>query len=205
MRTDGRVIEMRSMPMPDGGFVRTLTNITARKCAEDKVRHLADHDGLTGLVNRAAFHERLQEALAVADEDHGVAVMYLDLDHFKQVNDSLGHAAGDQLLVQAAQRMRGCVRASDVVARLGGDEFAVLLTRLPARSIASEIAQQLLSSIGAPYAIEGAAVQIGVSIGAAFAPLDGRDGDQLFQRADAALYEAKHSGRGTFWCCWRKA
>ncbi len=198
VRADGRVIELRSAPMAEGGFVRTYTDITARKRAEDKVRYLALHDELTRLVKRAAFHDRLAEALATADEDHCVAVMCLDLDRFKEINDTRGHRAGDELLARAAERMRGCVRASDLVARLGGDEFAVLLTCLPTPAIAAAIARDLLTEIAAPYALEGGLARIGVSIGIAFAPQDASKVDLLLQHADAALYEAKRMGRGRF-------
>jgi diguanylate cyclase (GGDEF)-like protein len=184
--------------MAEGGFVRTYTDITARKRAEDKVRYLALHDELTQLVKRAALHDHLEQALATADEDHCVAVMCLDLDRFKEINDTRGHKAGDQLLARAAERMRGCVRASDLVARLGGDEFAILLTCLPTPSIAAAIARDLLTEIAAPYALEGGLARVGLSIGIAFAPQDGSKVDQLLQRADAALYEAKRMGRGRF-------
>jgi diguanylate cyclase (GGDEF)-like protein len=198
-RPDGRIVEVRSMPMAAGGFVRTYSDITERKAAEDKVHYLAHHDNLTRRVNRVVFHERLEQALAMARTSRrGTAVLYLDLDHFKAVNDTRGHAVGDRVLAEAAQRMRASVRAVDTVARFGGDEFAIILPFLESRETAGHLAERLTSSLAQPYVIENIPSCIGVSIGIAIFPDDGLSADELVRHADAALYEAKHAGRSTF-------
>jgi diguanylate cyclase (GGDEF)-like protein len=198
-RPDGRIVEMRSIPLASGGFVRTYTDITIRKNAEEKVRYLAHHDDLTRLINRPAFQERLEDALSMARATRrGMAVMYLDLDRFKDVNDTRGHNVGDRVLSEAAQRMRLCVRATDTVARLGGDEFAVILPFLDSPDTAAELAGRLVSAIAEPFGLDGAPAQVGVSIGIAMFPQDALGADQLLQCADAALYEAKRAGRGSF-------
>src|SRR5262249_4463240 len=126
-RPDGRVIEVRNVPTDSGGFVRTYTDITIRKLSEAKVEYLAHHDDLTRLVNRNAFRERLREVLEMSQASRrGAAILYIDLDRFKQVNDTRGHVVGDKVLAEAAQRMRLAVRAIDTVARFGGDEFAIV-------------------------------------------------------------------------------
>lgn len=154
---------------------------------------MAEHDSLTGLANRLLFTRRLSHALA---EGGMVALHLIDLDDFKEVNDSLGHAAGDALLLAAASRMRACLRPADLLARLGGDEFAVVQTGLAAPAEADATAARLLRALGAPYAIEGMTLRAGASIGIAIGPADGVDGPALLQRADIALYRAKAGGRG---------
>jgi diguanylate cyclase (GGDEF)-like protein len=198
-RPDGRIVEMRSIPVESGGFVRTYTDITARKNAEEKAQYLAHHDDLTQLINRPAFLARLQEALSMARANLcGMAVMYLDLDRFKEINDTRGHNAGDRVLSEAARRMRACVRSTDTVARLGGDEFAVILPSLDKAEIAIELAERMVSAIGEPFVLDGSPAQVGASIGIALFPQDAFDAGQLLQCADAALYEAKHAGRGGY-------
>lgn len=192
-------------PMPDGGWVATYEDASERTRAAARVRFLAHHDPLTELPNRVLFHEHLDEAMRKvagrrADRQDGVALLCLDLDRFKQVNDTLGHAAGDTLLVAAARRLRGCVRGSDFVARLGGDEFAVIhhAARLPGS--AEAIAQRIIDTLGAPYEIQGRQVVVGVSIGIAGAgeAHGGTDAHAVLKNADVALYRAKSAGRGTF-------
>ena len=198
-RPDGRVIEVRSIPLTGGGFVRTYTDITARKKAEDRVRYLAHHDDLTQLVNRVAFRERLQQAFALARAStRGVAVLCLDLDRFKEINDTRGHDAGDRVLAETAQRMRASVRAVDTVARLGGDEFAIILPFLENEEAARQLATRLVASVAEPFLIDGSAARIGVSIGIAIYPKDSASVDELLLHADGALYRAKHAGRNTF-------
>jgi diguanylate cyclase (GGDEF)-like protein len=198
-RPDGRVIEVRSIPLGAGGFVRTYTDITARKIAEDRVRYLAHHDDLTQLVNRVAFRERLQQAFALARTSaRGVAVLYLDLDRFKEVNDTRGHEAGDRVLAESAQRMRASVRSVDTVARLGGDEFAIILPFLESEEAARQLAARLVAGLAEPFVINGAPARIGVSIGIAIHPADSASVDELLLHADGALYEAKRAGRNTF-------
>jgi diguanylate cyclase (GGDEF)-like protein len=198
-RPDGRVIEVRSNPMDGGGFVRTYLDITDRKTAEDRVRYLAHHDDLTRLVNRVAFRERLQSAMSMARTSRrGTALLYLDLDHFKQVNDSRGHNVGDRVLAEAALRMQAAVRKGDTVARLGGDEFAIILPGFEGRGTAETLAKRLVMELARPFEINNAPSSIGVSIGIAIHPTDGLTADELLRSADAALYDAKHAGRNTF-------
>jgi diguanylate cyclase (GGDEF)-like protein len=198
-RPDGRVLEVRSIPVAAGGFVRTYTDITQRKTAEEKVHYLAHHDDLTRLVNRVAFRDRLQQAMGMARASgRGLAVQYLDLDHFKQINDTRGHDAGDRVLAEAAQRMCAAVRTVDTVARLGGDEFAIVLPFLEGEDAAAQLASRLVACLSEPYRVDADSMRIGVSIGIAIFPRDGLAVDTLLQRADAALYDAKRAGRNTF-------
>jgi diguanylate cyclase (GGDEF)-like protein len=198
-RPDGRVIEVRSNPMAAGGFVRTYLDITDRKTAEDRVRYLAHHDDLTRLVNRVAFRERLQDAMAMARTSaRGTTLLYLDLDHFKQVNDTRGHNVGDCVLSAAALRMQAAVRTNDTVARLGGDEFAIILPSFDDRGAAETLAKRLVLELAKPFEINNVPSLISVSIGIAIHPIDGLTADELLHSADAALYDAKHAGRNTF-------
>jgi diguanylate cyclase (GGDEF)-like protein len=196
---NGRVVEIRSVPRPGGGAVRTYTDITQRKNAEERTRYFAHHDDLTRLVNRAIFRKRLEEAITLASSDRrGLAVFYLDLDRFKQVNDSRGHEVGDRVLIEAAKRMRGAVRSIDTVARIGGDEFAIILPFLEDPEAAIVLAQRLIALMGNPFVIDVEPSTIGVSIGIALFPQHGLAIDTLLRHADRALYVAKHSGRNTY-------
>jgi diguanylate cyclase (GGDEF)-like protein len=195
-RPNGCVIEVHSTVLPGGGLVRTYTDITARRSAEERVRFIAHHDFLTELASRAAFHERL--TMALADSERPFAVLFLDLDRFKAVNDTLGHDAGDRLLVEVAVRMRASVREHDLVARMGGDEFAIL-QMLPDRGAQpAALAERLLATVTEPYDLGTRSVQIGVSIGIALYPEDGTTPDVLLRQADIALYRAKSNGRNTY-------
>ncbi|TWI44330.1 PAS domain S-box-containing protein/diguanylate cyclase (GGDEF)-like protein [Pseudoduganella flava] len=186
--------------------VAIVEDITERKKAQEDLRrameqsyHLANHDPLTGLANRAQFPDRLRDALAYARrDDHMVALHLLDLDRFKLINDCLGHHVGDVLLRQVAERIRTHIRASDLAARLGGDEFVVIQTHLADPTAASALAEKLVETLGRPYAIEGQEVHSGASLGIAVYPLDAQDGEQLMKLADLALYEAKGRGRYNF-------
>ena len=195
----GRSIRIIEEPMTGGGWVATLEDITAWREAQEKLAYLAHHDPLTSLPNRTKFREDLEQTLRLVNRDGRVAVLCLDLDHFKEINDSLGHPIGDDLLKDVACRLRTSVREGDTVARLGGDEFAIVQagTDLQA-SESSSLAERLVEILGAPYVIQGHQLNIGVSIGIAFAPNDGEDPDQLLKNADMALYRAKEDGRGTY-------
>jgi diguanylate cyclase (GGDEF)-like protein len=198
-RPDGRVLEMRSVPLPGGGVVRTYTDITERKEAEDKVRYLAHHDDLTRLPNRVAFQERLDHALSISRASgRGAAVLYLDLDGFKQVNDTHGHEIGDRVLAESARRMQACVRAMDTVARFGGDEFAIVVPFLEDPAVAARLAERLVQRLSEPFAFDAVAASIGTSVGIALFPQDAASARELLQQADRALYEAKKAGRGTY-------
>ena len=181
------------------GFVAILRDNTERRLAEQNTFFLANHDLLTGLPNRARFLERLHEALINADRDHTrVAVLLLDLDRFKTINDTLGHHAGDQLLRLVSQRLSQCVRETDTVARLGGDEFVLILTRLKSLSSAELIAENIIRELAKPFSIESYAVNSGASVGIAFYPQDGGDSGELLQKADLAMYRAKATGRSRY-------
>ncbi|MBF0283882.1 MAG: diguanylate cyclase [Magnetococcales bacterium] len=175
----------------------TLAGIIERKRMEQKLNHLAHHDVLTNLPNRMLFHEHLDQALALAARHQNkMAVMLIDLDRFKQVNDTLGHAAGDELLVETSQRIKGCLRASDTVARMGGDEFAVILMDIE-HSGAGGVAGKIIKSLTAPFLIQGQTCHIGASIGIALYPDHGTR-DSLLARADEAMYQVKKGGRNDY-------
>lgn len=196
-RPNGTVLEICSVPLPGGGLVRTFTDVTVRKNSEALVAHMARHDELTGLANRILFHERIEQAVVQSKKSgQSFAVLLLDLDRFKDVNDTLGHAAGDALLKIAAQRLCQSVRESDTVARLGGDEFAIVQVAIEGSADAEAMCRRVLSRMGEAYEISGHAVDIGTSIGVALAPQDGFDADGLLKKADIALYTVKTSGRG---------
>ncbi len=172
--------------------------IVALHRAQRSLAHRAAHDDLTGLPNRAAFHECLSEASEHLTRHRQMyAVLALDLDGFKDVNDAYGHAAGDELLRQIAQRMRHSLREGDVVARLGGDEFAVLQLSVSEREAAVRLAERLIAEVNMPYCIEGRSIGINVSVGIALAPECG-DGEALLRAADEASYEAKRAGKGLY-------
>jgi diguanylate cyclase (GGDEF)-like protein/PAS domain S-box-containing protein len=176
-----------------------VMDVTAKRQAEARIAHMAHHDALTGLPNRALFHERLDEALLrVRRERERLAVLYLDLDQFKTVNDTLGHPAGDKLLGAVADRLRTCLRECDMIARFGGDEFAVLQIGLAGPHEAGTLAERIVALLSEPYEIVGQQVVIGASAGIALAPADGKTAEQLLGNADMALYQAKENGRRTF-------
>jgi two-component system, cell cycle response regulator len=175
--------------------VQTL-QLVAEK-ARERERFLAFHDPLTGLANRQLFFDRLEHALAQARRNGDLlAVLYLDLDGFKAINDSIGHAAGDQVLCEAAQRLKSCLRDSDTIARLGGDEFAVVALQLSEPSDVFPIADKLLQSLKEPIVVSDQPRQLGVSIGVSLFPLDAPDVKLLIQRSDLAMYGAKREGKG---------
>lgn len=194
-RPDGRVIEIFSVPIEGGGVLRTYTDISERKRAEERIRHMARHDGLTSLVNREVFLEHLAGATQASVKGSRFAVHFIDLDHFKPINDRLGHAIGDKVLAIAADRMRQVARAGDVVARMGGDEFAILQFSVEDTQDATVLAQRVLRSLERPIDVEGERLQIGASIGIAIFPEDGQEADILLRNADTAMYASKAGGR----------
>jgi diguanylate cyclase (GGDEF)-like protein/PAS domain S-box-containing protein len=191
---DGRTIAVSLEPTGFGGWVATHEDITERKAAEARIAHLARHDELTGLANRPAFREKLDEALCRARRGEHVAVFCLDLDRFKTVNDTLGHGVGDALLRQAAARLGACVRGSDTIARVGGDEFALVQLGAAQPNGATALAQRIHAALEAPFEVEGHQIGIGVSVGVSIAPDDGLDPERLIRNADLALYRAKGAG-----------
>ncbi|HET6183384.1 MAG TPA: EAL domain-containing protein [Acetobacteraceae bacterium] len=185
-------------PLPDGGWVATYEDVTEQQRAAGQIRFMAHHDALTKLPNRVLFRTRVEAALREAGPRGGFALLYLDLDRFKYVNDSLGHPAGDSLLEAAARRLRGCVRDHDFVARLGGDEFAIGMTASAMPQSAIATAERVIKSLSAPYDLGMRRVEVGVSIGIAVARNGETDCDALLKQADMALYQAKAKGRGTY-------
>jgi diguanylate cyclase (GGDEF)-like protein/PAS domain S-box-containing protein len=206
VRKDGATIWVRitgaPRRAPDGSLlydVAIVEDITVRKTAEDKVQYLATHDELTGLPNRTLFGGLLQRAIDTAKRhDRRCAVLFVDLDRFKIVNDSLGHEAGDLLLKEVAGRLRRCIRESDVVGRLGGDEFVVLLDELQDVESVAETAKRVLASLHAPITIMGHECRVTGSIGIASYPNDARDAAMLLKHADMAMYLAKEEGKNNF-------
>ncbi|MGQ7791071.1 putative bifunctional diguanylate cyclase/phosphodiesterase [Faunimonas sp. B44] len=196
--TDGRTIAISHRPTPGGGWVATHDDITEMRRIEARIAHLAHHDALTGLPNRVRFREELDGALLRVRRGERIAVLCLDLDHFKAVNDTLGHPVGDGLLKAVAGRIEEKVRETDIIARLGGDEFAIVQVGLQTPDEASALAQRIITALSSPYEVDGHQVVIGTSIGIALAPADSEDADQLLKSADMALYRAKTDGRGVF-------
>lgn len=180
-------------------YVCVGQDITDIKQNQERMETLAYYDQLTGLQNRLLFKEQLRSALSMAErEKHHLALMYLDLDHFKRINDTMGHEAGDQLLIEVAHRLRRCLREEDCVARLGGDEFAVLLKHVDSAQYCFVVARKILGALNRPLLLQGQEVVVGASVGITVAPDDGRDPDGLMKNADLAMYQAKYQGRNSF-------
>ena len=192
---DGRTLAVNFAPIENDGWLVTLEDTTERRQAEAKITHMAHHDALTELPNRVLFYDKLREAMARSRRDEPCAVLYLDLDHFKDVNDSLGHPIGDALLRAVTHRLRTATRETDTVARLGGDEFAIVQSSIDQPHDATALAARLIEAFRAPFEIVGHQVMIGTSIGIAIVPNDGTDVDQIMKNADMALYRAKADGR----------
>lgn len=184
-----------------GGFqARFLWKVATRlKQSNEQVFHLAHHDSLTTLPNRILFYDRLNQAIARACRDkESIAVLFLDLDGFKLINDTLGHAAGDALLCEAAKRILACVRDSDTVARMGGDEFTVILCNVKTPNSIDRVANTIIEAIAQPFVLNGKDSSISVSIGISLYPDNGDTPEQLVKISDAAMYLAKHSGKNCY-------
>lgn len=194
-----RWVQLRERRTSDGGVVQLRTDITELKRIEEQVRHLAHHDPLTGLPNRRLLEDRLAQAFGLARRNGSqVAVMLVDLDRFKSVNDNRGHEAGDIVLREVAKRLRASVREVDTVARQGGDEFVVVLSELREAAAAERVARKIIAALAKPMTVGKTIVEIGASVGIAIFPGDGRDAATLLAEADSAMYRAKSAGRG---CC----
>jgi diguanylate cyclase (GGDEF)-like protein len=197
-RPNGTVVEIRGMPLEGGGFVTTYLDVTEQRRTQALVAHMAHHDTLTDLPNRALFIDRLQTAIALAKRSGLVALHCLNIDKFKPVNDTLGHDVGDALLIAAAERLRKAVRENDTVARLSGDEFAIVQTGIRDVADASVLARRVLNVFSSPLGILGNTITVGISIGIAFAPKDGITTNDVLRRADTALFRSKSRGGGRF-------
>jgi diguanylate cyclase (GGDEF)-like protein len=184
----------------DGGLVaRSILYAMERKRSEESIYRLAHYDGLTEVPNRRLLHDRLRQALARARRESRIAaLLFLDLDQFKEINDTLGHAAGDLLLRAVARRLVECTRASDTVARLGGDEFAVVLPEVGHVEDVSKFARKILGAFRVPFSIERRELQVSASIGIGLYPVDGLDAESLLRSADIAMYHAKQGGKNNY-------
>ncbi len=196
-KQDGRTLSLAFQPMENGGSVALVEDITERREAEARIRHLARYDSLTGLPNRMHMRERMEATLAMAGAKPS-AVLFVDLDQFKQVNDTLGHPRGDLLLRAVADRLKRLVRESDLVARFGGDEFVVVQTPISGPEEAAALARRIVAALSETYEIDGHQVVIGATIGIAMAPRDATGADHLLKNADMALYWSKAEQRGTW-------
>ena len=198
-RPNGQVLHIQGQPLATGGFVTVYTDITERKRTEAEIKRLARTDPLTGLDNRGAFAIALAQALAQRERTGGqLAVLFIDMDRFKAVNDSLGHETGDAVLRETARRLRERLRASDVVARIGGDEFVVALTDMESALDAAQVARHIVAALSAPYASDRGDIFLSPSIGIALCPQDARDENELLRMADLAMYHAKSSGGASY-------
>ncbi len=196
---DGRLICVTRQPMPGGGWVATHVDVTEQRRSEARIIHMAQHDALTELPNRVRLRVRMDHALAITREGgSGLAVLMLDLDRFKEVNDTLGHPTGDKLLQAVAARLLECVRETALIARLGGDEFAVIDYVTNPVVEATALAEKISHALCEPFDLGDHQVTIGTSIGIAIAPRDGTNPDEIMKSADLALYSAKSGGRGSF-------
>ena len=195
---NGQIISLVHQPMDDGGWVETHQDITEQRRSEARIHHLARHDALTDLPNRTLFGEEMVLAESRIRRGEMMAILCFDLDHFKVINDTLGHGVGDAVLKEVAIRINHAKREHECAARLGGDEFSMLAGPLKSPNDAAALAERLIAAISHPMEIEGHRVIIGTSIGIAVAPTDGLDGETLMKNADLALYRAKSDGRGNY-------
>jgi len=195
---DGRVIKISHNPLDGGGYVAVHEDVTEATRASEQVRFMASHDPLTGLPNRSLLREKLDELMPLSKDGEALALLYLDLDRFKGVNDTLGHPVGDALLKAATGRLSACLRDSDFVARFGGDEFVILQSNVSDLQQVTLLAERLCAALAQPFNIAGHDIRIGASIGISSATAGSCDADTLIRNADTALYDAKSKGRGTF-------
>jgi diguanylate cyclase (GGDEF)-like protein len=194
----GRSFQIVNQPLGDGGWVTTHEDVTELKRSEQRVEHMAHYDALTNLPNRALLRARLDQEISRTAHGQHFALLYIDVDEFKEINDSLGHQVGDDFLKQLAQRLKACLRQTDFIARLGGDEFAIIQTSVSDGSDVEELIARLYAAIREPFQCGGHQLACDASMGIAMAPTDGAEIDQLIRHADLAVYDAKAAGRRTF-------
>jgi diguanylate cyclase (GGDEF)-like protein len=194
----GRVIEVNRQKLTEGGWIATHDDVTERQAVSRRIAYLAAHDVLTSLPNRASFGERLKRESAAAREGRGFALHTIDLDRFKEVNDTLGHPLGDEILKETGLRLGRLVEAGDMVTRLGGDEFAILQSPVGGPEAAAALAGRIIDALAEPFQFDGHTIAIGASIGIGLAPTDSTDADELLKMSDLALYRAKSESRGTY-------
>jgi len=198
-RPNGTVLEIRGLPLPGEGFITIYTDVTEHKRAMEAVERLAHQDALTGLDNRYTLESRLDQSIADARRSGSkLALLFIDMDNFKAINDSLGHAVGDKFLIAIARRLRKNARESDIVARPGGDEFVLAITNIQAVSAAVRVVTGLFESLAEPLMLEGQQVTPSASVGIAVFPDDGDDRVTLMKHADIAMYSAKDAGRNGY-------
>ncbi|HET9715263.1 MAG TPA: EAL domain-containing protein [Pseudolabrys sp.] len=195
---DGRAVSVVNKPIEGGGWLATHEDVTERQRSEERITHMARHDALTDLPNRVLLLEQLNHEIKRVKRGECLAVLCLDLDQFKSVNDALGHHIGDELLKLVGERLRGCTRELDVVARMGGDEFAIIMTQMEQPADAAALSKRIRDSVIRPYQVEGHQIVTDISIGISVAPMDAVDSNELLRNADMALYDAKADGRGTY-------
>lgn len=196
--SDGRVVSIAHRSTSDGGWLLSCEDVTEQHNAQSQIAFMARHDALTRLPNRSLFAERIEQAVAQAGRGAGFAVFCIDLDNFKQINDTLGHPVGDGLLCAVAERLSACIREIDTVARLGGDEFAIIQSGTQTAEEAERLARRIVDCVGAAYELNGHRIIAGCSIGISLAPGDGTTREKLLKNADMALYRSKMDGRGTW-------
>src|SRR5689334_17256830 len=195
---DGRAFSVVNKPIAGGGWLATHEDVTERQRSEERIAHMARHDALTDLPNRVLLLEQLNHEIKRVKRGECLAVLCLDLDQFKSVNDALGHHIGDELLKLVGERLRGCTRELDIVARMGGDEFAIIMTQMDQATDAAALSKRIRDSVIKPYQIEGHQIVTDISIGISVAPMDAVESNELLRNADMALYDAKGDGRGTY-------
>ncbi len=195
---DGRAFSVVNKPVAGGGWLATHEDVTERQRSEDRIAHMARHDALTDLPNRVLLLEQLNHEIKRVKRGECLAVLCLDLDQFKSVNDALGHHIGDELLKLVGERLRGCTRELDIVARMGGDEFAIIMTQMEQAADAATLSKRVRDSVIKPYQIEGHQIVTDLSIGISVAPMDAVESHEILRNADMALYDAKADGRGTW-------
>ena len=191
-------MQIVNQPLEDGGWVTTLEDVTERRRSDEQIAHLAHYDALTDLPNRALFQERLEASLAQVEPGEQLAILYLDIDGFKSINNSLGHRIGDELLKSVATSLNSCIGNTDFVARLGGDEFAIIQTGVRDQEDVVSLVTRIYRTIREPHELLGHHVTTDASIGIALVPKDGTNPDQILQNADLAMFSAKAGGRRTY-------